>query len=128
LAATRADLATERQSRIEAEQRAAVLDAQKIDLEGRLGDMKNESQRVREQLETGRARAEKLADELAEARVKIEVNEARITGQAQQIEIARKDVDQARAAAKAAGDAAMLRGKLDESPLALLSSDTTAEH
>lgn len=67
LAATRADLAAECQSRIGAEQRAAVLEAQKIDLDSRLKDKKIELQQANEQLETVRARTEQLAKNLADA-------------------------------------------------------------
>ena len=67
LAAIRAELATERQARIDAEQQAAVLAAQKADLEGRLVDAKKEAERVGAQLEKAQTRAEHLADKLAEA-------------------------------------------------------------
>ena len=67
LAAIRAELATERQARIDAERQAAVLTAQKTDLEGRLVDAKKEAERVGAQLEKAQTRAEQLADKLAEA-------------------------------------------------------------
>lgn len=65
LAAIRADLAKERQARIEAEQQAAVLAAQKTDLEGRLTDGRNEAERTAEQLRKAQARIDQLTDKLA---------------------------------------------------------------
>jgi chromosome segregation ATPase len=114
LAVMRAELAKERQGRIEAEQQAAVLAAQKTDLEGRLADAKGDIERVSQQLDKVQARAEQQAEALADARVAIQTYLAREKDLAVQIDTARKDADQARAAAQVAGEeAAQLRGKVD---------------
>lgn len=114
LAVIRADLARERQGRIEAEQLAAVLAAQKSDLAGRLADAKADIERVSQQLDKVQARAEQQAEALADARVAIQTYLAREKDLAVQIDTARKDAEQARAAAQVAGEeAAQLRGKFD---------------
>ncbi|OZB54659.1 DNA-binding protein [Thiomonas sp. 13-64-67] len=106
LAAIRAELAKERQGRIEAEQQAAVLTAQKADLEGRLVDAKKEAERTAAQLQRAQERAEQQAEALADARVTIQTAQARAEDLAGQVEQARKD-------AKAAGEeAAILRGQI----------------
>lgn len=69
LDAMRAELARERQGRIVAEQQAAVLTAQKTDLEGRLADAKKEAERAGELLIRSQTRADDLADRLADARI-----------------------------------------------------------
>ncbi|CAJ0718582.1 Chromosome partition protein Smc [Ralstonia thomasii] len=113
LAAIRTELAKERQGRIEAEQQAAVLAAQKVDLDGRLADAKKEIERTSELLQKVQARAEQQADALADARVTIQASQARAEGLVAQLDAARKDADQARAVAKNAGEeAAALRGQL----------------
>mgnify|MGYP000075921764 FL=1 len=114
LAVIRADLARERQGRIEAEQLAAVLAAQKSDLAGRLADAKADIERVSQQLDKVQARAEQQAEALADARVSIQTYLAREKDLAVQIDTVRKDAEQARAAAQVAGEeAAQLRGKFD---------------
>ena len=114
LAVIRAELARERQGRIEAEQLAAVLAAQKSDLAGRLADAKADIERVSQQLDKVQARAEQQAEALADARVAIQTYLAREKDLAVQIDTARKDAEQARAAAQVAGEeAAQLRGKFD---------------
>uniref|UniRef100_D5X715 Mucin-associated surface protein n=1 Tax=Thiomonas intermedia (strain K12) TaxID=75379 RepID=D5X715_THIK1 len=101
-----AELAKERQGRIEAEQQAAVLTAQKADLEGRLVDAKKEAERTAAQLQRAQERAEQQAEALADARVTIQTAQARAEDLAGQVEQARKD-------AKAAGEeAAILRGQI----------------
>jgi chromosome segregation ATPase len=110
LATAQAGAATERQAaeitRIElakAAQQAAVLAAQKADLEGRLGDAKQDVERHREQFATAQASAELLVRSLND----------RVEDLLAQIEGAKQEVDHARAAAKAASEeAAMLRDKL----------------
>lgn len=114
LAVIRAELARERKGRIEAEQLAAVLAAQKSDLAGRLADAKADIERVSQQLDKVQARAEQQAEALADARVSIQTYLAREKDLAVQIDTARKDAEEARAAAQVAGEeAAQLRGKVD---------------
>ena len=114
LAVIRAELAKERQGRIEAEQQAAVLAAQKTDLESRLADARKDAERADQQLHKAQARAEQQAEALADARVTIQTSLAREKDLAVQLDAVRKEVDQARAAAQAAGEeAAQLRGKFD---------------
>jgi DNA repair exonuclease SbcCD ATPase subunit len=106
LAAIRAELAKEHQGRIEAEQQAAVLAAQKTDLEGRLVDAKKEAERTAAQLQRAQERAEQQADALADARVTIQTAQARAEDLAEQLDAARKE-------SKAAGEeAAILRGQI----------------
>jgi len=99
LAAIRAELAKERQGRIEAEQQAAVLTAQKADLEGRLVDAKKGAERSAEQLQKAQDRAEQLGTSLADARVTAQTQQARIEDLAGQL-------DRARVEAREAGDKA----------------------
>lgn len=114
LVVIRAELAKERQGRIEAEQQAAVLAAQKTDLEGRLADAKADIERLSQQLQKAQARAEQQSEALADARVTIQTSLAREKDLGAQLDTARKDADLARAAAQAAGEeAAQLRGKVD---------------
>jgi chromosome segregation ATPase len=61
LVAIRDALESERRSRIQAEQAAAVLTAQKVDLEGRLLDWKDQVERVGVQLVKLQERAERLS-------------------------------------------------------------------
>lgn len=75
LAAIHAELTKERQERINAEQQAAVLTAQKADLEHRLTDAKKEAERTGELLQKGLARAEQQADALANALVEIQTTQ-----------------------------------------------------
>lgn len=99
LAAIRAELATERQGRIEAEQQAAVLTAQKADLESRLVDAKKGADRNAEQLQKAQDRAEQLGTSLADARVTAQTQQGRIEDLTGQLE-------RARAEAREAGDKA----------------------
>ena len=99
LTAIRAELAKERQGRIDAEQQAAVLTAQKADLEGRLVDAKKGADRSAEQLQKAQDRAEQLGTSLADARVTAQTQQARIEDLAGQL-------DRARAEAREAGDKA----------------------
>lgn len=93
----------------QAEQRAAVLGAEKAALEGRLVDAKQDTDRLREQLAVAQAGAEKLADLLTDARLKIQASDTRIEGLIAQIE--------ARRAAKAAnGETTVRRGKMAKKP------------
>lgn len=65
LPALRDELVKERQARIDAEQLAAVLGAQKADLEDRLIDTKKEVERSVQQLQKAQARIDLLTDKLA---------------------------------------------------------------
>lgn len=73
LATTRVALDSERQARIDAEQKAAVLVAQKTDLEGRLMDTRTEAGRTAEQLAKAQARIDQLADDLRTANEKASI-------------------------------------------------------
>ncbi len=106
LVAIRADLEKERQGRIEAEQKAAVLTAQKADLDGRLADAKKEAERAGVRLEKAQARAEQQAEALIDARVTIQTAQARVDDLAVQLDAARKE------AKDASEEAATLRGQL----------------
>ena len=99
LTAIRAELGKERQGRIEAEQQAAVLTAQKADLEGRLVDAKKGADRSAEQLQKAQDRAEQLGTSLADARVTVQTQQSRIEDLTGQLE-------RARAEAREAGDKA----------------------
>jgi len=69
LATLRDELTKERRARIDAEQQAAVLGAQKADLEGRLADAKMEAERGNAQLQRAMARVDLLTDKIAEGQV-----------------------------------------------------------
>lgn len=102
LAAIRAELDRERKGRIEAEQQAAVLAAQKSDLEGRLADAKKDADRAAQAAEKAQARAEQQAEALADARVTIQTAQARAEDLAAQLGTAREDATRERQAAEAA--------------------------
>lgn len=103
LAAVRSELATERQERAQAEQRAAVLAAQKVDLDGRVSDGRNEQATLREQLNRALERAEHQSD----ARLTIQTAaQARIEDLAAELEQARRE------AAIATAELAALRREL----------------
>lgn len=114
LATVREELAKERQGRIEAEQQAAVLAAQKTDLEGRLVDLKAQLEKISQQLQSVQVRADQQADTLADTRVTLQTAQARADDLAMQLEVSHKAVDLARREAKAAGEeAANLRGQIE---------------
>ena len=77
LEAVRTELTKERSARVAAEQQAAVLAAQKTDLEGRLGDAKKDGERITDQLAKAQAKADQLAETVADARVKLQTAQAR---------------------------------------------------
>jgi len=113
LAAVRNELAKERQARIEAEQSAAVLKAQKDDLTARLADAKTRADRADELAAKQQARGEQLAADLADCRLAVQGGDARIQALDKDLASARKDAEQARAEAKTAGEvAAELRGQI----------------
>ncbi|MEJ2630859.1 MAG: DNA-binding protein [Acidihalobacter sp.] len=78
LTAARNELEQERQRRIEAEQQAAVLAAQKTALDGRLADAKHEAERTATQLQKAQDRAEQLAEALADARVTVQTQKVEL--------------------------------------------------
>lgn len=113
LAALREELVNERDARVTAEQAAAVLRAQKTDLDGRLADIRSQAARMEEQLTQVRDKAEKLADDLSDARVIVQTSKARIEAQEREITEIRRDAEVARGEAKSVGEqAAELRGRL----------------
>lgn len=95
LATLRDELAKERQARIGAEQQAAVLAAQKTDLDGRLVDAKREADRNAEQLQKAQDRAEQLGTSLADARVTAQTQQARIEDLAGQLDRTRTEAREA---------------------------------
>ena len=94
LAVIRAELAKERQGRIDAELQAAVLAAQKTDLESRLADARKDAERADQQLQKAQARAEQQAEALADARVMIQTSLAREKDLAAQLDTVRKEAAQ----------------------------------
>lgn len=79
----RADLAKERQQRIDAEQRAAVLTAQKADLDdrmldfkARLGETKQDAARGAEEVKAAQQRIDTLVEQLASVRYQLRATEA----------------------------------------------------
>lgn len=113
LTALRANLENERDARVTAEQSAAVLRAQKTDLDVRLVDVKNQYEHMSEELAKVRDRAEKIADDLADARVIVQTSKARIEAQEREIIESRRDADVSRSESRAVGEqAAELRGRL----------------
>ncbi len=98
LAAIRAELAAERQGRVNAEQQAAVLAAQKTDLEGRLVDVRADAARTVEQLEKAQARLEQQAEALTEARVAQQAAHARAEDLAGRLDASRREPEEAPAA------------------------------
>lgn len=113
LAALREELANERDARVTAEQEAAVLRAQKTDLDGRLADIRSQAAQMDEQLTKARDKAEKLADDLSDARVIVQTHKARIEAQEREIAETRRDAEIARGEARSVGEqAAELRGRL----------------
>lgn len=106
LNAIRAELAQERKARIDAEQQAAVLAAQKADLDDRLADLKISTERCAEQLLKAQERVDQLGSALGDARVATQTSQARIDDLTAQLERARAD-------AREAGDkAAVLASKV----------------
>ena len=106
LVAIRAELAQERKARIGAEQQAAVLAAQKSDLDSRLAELKQTADRCAAQLLKAQERVDELATALGDARVATQTSQARIDDLASQLERARTD-------AREAGDkAAVLKAQI----------------
>lgn len=89
LATLRDELAKERKARIGAEQQAAVLAAQKVALDDRLVDAKKETARNAEQLQKAQDRAERLGNNLADARATAQTQQGRIEDLTGQLERAR---------------------------------------
>lgn len=113
LEALRTELAKERSARVAAEQQAAVLAAQKADLEGRLAEAKTNSQQIAEQLSLARARVDELSTGLADARLQAQTAKSHGDELAQQLKAAHAQLDQSRNEAKTAIEAAAeLRGRL----------------
>jgi len=106
LAAIRTELGQERKARIDAEQQAAVLAAQKSDLDSRLADLKTSSDRLTQQLVKAQERVDQLSSAVGDARVATQTSQARIDDLTAQLE-------RARAEAREAGDKlAVLSSKL----------------
>ncbi len=106
LAAIRTELGQERKARIDAEQQAAVLTAQKSDLDSRLADLKTSSDRLTQQMVKAQERVDQLGSALGDARVATQTSQARIDDLTAQLE-------RARAEAREAGDKlAVLSSKL----------------
>ena len=106
LTAIRAELAQERKKRVEAEQQAAVLAAQKFDLDGRLGEIKVSIVSKEELLYKAQERIDHLASALGDAKVTIQASQVRIEDLTVQLERARTD-------AREAGDkAAVLKAQI----------------
>jgi chromosome segregation ATPase len=78
LAAVRSSFKHERGARIGAEQAAAALDARKADLDSRLSEAGAPLQRLEQQNAASQEKAERLAAELADARVAVETGQAPI--------------------------------------------------
>jgi chromosome segregation ATPase len=97
LAAIRTELGQERKARIDAEQQAAVLAAQKSDLDSRLADLKTSSDRLTQQLVKAQERVDQLGSALGDARVATQTSQARMNDLTAQLE-------RARAEAREAGD------------------------
>ena len=95
LVAIRAELAQERKARIGAEQQAAVLAAQKSDLDSRLAELKQTADRCAAQLLKAQERVDELATALGDARVATQTSQARIDDLASQLERARTDAREA---------------------------------
>lgn len=113
LGAVRGELVKESKARVDAEQSAAVLSAQKTDLEARVADAKVERDRVAERLTKTQTRADQLAETAADTRIKLQTAEAREHDLSKQLAAATKEIQQARAEARASADeAAELRGRL----------------
>lgn len=106
LAAIRTELGQERKARIDAEQQAAVLAAQKSDLDSRLADLKTSSDRLTQQMVKAQERVDQLGSALGDARVATQTSQARIDDLTAQLE-------RTRAEAREAGDKlAVLSSKL----------------
>jgi chromosome segregation ATPase len=115
LAEVRTALEQERNARVAAEQSAAVFASQKDDLATRLADVAAQGERERAALARERERTEKLASDLADARVAVQTGEARIAQLGRDLEVAQQAATGAQAEAKAAGEqAAELRGRLGQ--------------
>lgn len=118
LEALRVELAKERSARIAAEQQAAVLAAQKTDLEARWVESKREVERLTGQLGKAQAKTDQLAETLADTRVKLQTAQARGDDLTQQLTTAATQLDQARTDARSSSEeAAELRGRLSDGPM-----------
>lgn len=113
LADARNALEHERRARIGFEQAAAVLDAQKADLDSRVAEAGARLQRLEEQRAAIQEKADRLAAELADARVVVETGQARIALLGHDVADARAEAKRARAEARSAAEqAAERRAKL----------------
>lgn len=99
LEAIRVELAKERQGRIDAEQRAAVLAAQKSDLDSRLEDAKKGVAHSAEQLQKVQDRAEQLDTHLVDSRLMTQSHLNRI-------EVLTLELERTKTEAREAGDKA----------------------
>jgi chromosome segregation ATPase len=113
LNAARNELQQEHQARINAEQAAAVLTAQKTDLDSRLAEATERIRRLEHHSADMQEKAEVLAAQLADARVAVETAQTRIALLGQEAADAKRDANKARAEAKSAGlEAAERRSRL----------------
>lgn len=72
LSHARAELEKVREGRAAAQQQAAVLSAEKVSLESRLNDAKEDALKLQEQLQKAQDRADRFGDELSDARVALQ--------------------------------------------------------
>jgi chromosome segregation ATPase len=98
LEAVRAELAKERQARVEAEKRAAVLGAQKADLDARLIALQDQAKASaaellaeRKRLETSRDEAAKAREDAAKLRGQVEAVVAELEGERKRLEPSRAE-------------------------------------
>lgn len=109
LAALRAALENQRQARTAAEQAAAVLTAQKTDLDSRVADARTQAESLAGQLSASREKVDTLTSALADARVAAQAAQARIALLKHETGAAGENAAQARAGARTASEQATER-------------------
>ena len=114
LARATEELDTERRTRVEAEQAAAVRDSHNKDLTERLQEERTRAEQAATTLKQEREAVKKVSDELSGARVAIETANARLESAVREAATAREDMMQARAEARKAFEkAAELRASAE---------------
>lgn len=113
LISVRAELETERRSRIDAERLVAVTVAQKEDQDLRVQELRGSVERLTEANGQLQVRNDALAAELADARVSVQTGMAKLESVSRDLAELRQVAEQARGELRVSGEAAAeLRGKL----------------
>lgn len=111
LDAIRAELAQERAARVAAEQKAAVLGAEKTAIQGKAEYLQTRLAKAEKDLSAAAERAQELNQDLTNTKVQVQACQARLEAAARDLEASEKSVTRARdAERKSSDEAAELRG------------------